>query len=152
MKDFASKQQKYFCNYGDAVESTFKKVRYGVSPCCPSDNFDLISMRYELAAWQTSGDYSLLSMIKRFIKWRPLIFENDPLTCITINIVDNAAESFKFDPAIAIWVINHSLPFTPNVTTTDLSGQEIQGTVQYITPSIINVVFSTPVSGWAYLS
>lgn len=152
MKDFASKQEKYFCTYADAVESNFKKIRYGVASCCPKEDVDLIAMRYELALWQSSMDYSSLSIIKRNIKWKPFMFDSNPVTCVTINIIDNAAEAFKFDPAVAIWVINHSLLFTPNVTTTDLNGQEIQGTVQYISPSIIHVIFSTPVSGWAYLS
>lgn len=152
MKDFASKQQKYFCKYADSVESIFKSIRYGISSCCPGDDVDLIAMRYELALWQSSMDYSALSRIKRNIKWKPFMLDSDPITCVTVNIIDSAAESFKFDPAVATWVINHTLNFMPNVTTTDLSGQEIQGTLQYISPSVIHVVFSTPVSGWAYLS
>ena len=152
MKDFASKKEKYFCNYADAISGVFRKVRYGIASCCPKEDLDLITMRYELSQWQSSLDYSAAALLRRNIKWKPFIFNDPSTTCITINIIDNAAESFKFDPAVATWVIEHNLLFNPNVTTTDLSGQEIQGTVQYVSPSKIHVVFSTPVSGWAYLS
>jgi hypothetical protein len=152
MKDFYSKREKYFCNYADTISGVFRKIRYGVSECCPKKDLDLITMRYELAKWQSNLDYSLSMLIRLDTKWEAFMINGTPLTCLNVNITNNSAESYKFDPAASTWVINYNLPFTPNVTTTDLSGQEIQGTVQYITPSIIHIIFSSPVSGWAYLS
>jgi hypothetical protein len=48
--------------------------------------------------------------------------------------------------------ISHNLGFVPNVLTTDLSGNEISGVVTDATISILQITFSEPVSGYAYLS
>lgn len=153
MKNYVSKKEKYFCKYADAISGVFRKVRYGIASCCPKEDLDLITMRYELAMWQSSSDFSSISELETFYpNLVPYLIKDDAMCFVNINVVKGAGESFKIDPAVATWVINHNLLFTPNVTTTDLLGQEIQGTVQYINSSTINVVFSTPVSGWAYLS
>jgi hypothetical protein len=153
MKDFASKQVKYFCNYADAFLAEFKKIRYGISSCCPKEDVDLITMRYELATWQMSDGYSTISEVKKkYGNLIPYTIEDTSTCFVNVTIVKDSAQSFKIDPAQSIWVLDYDLPFTPNVMTTDLNGQEIQGTVQYINSFQINVVFSSPVSGWAYLS
>lgn len=153
IKNFAIRKSKYFIEYGNAISEVFRKIRYGIASCCVKDDLDLITIRYELAEWQSSPDYSTLSEIRRRnIKWAPFIVGNDDLQFININIVNGAAESFKFDPAVAVWYINYDLPFTPNVTTTDLAGQEISGVVTYLNASTLSITFSEPVSGWAYLS
>jgi hypothetical protein len=64
MKDFTNKRVKYNCTYADAMLAEFKKIRYGISSCCPKEDVDLITMRYELAEWQSSVDYSCLSNIE----------------------------------------------------------------------------------------
>jgi hypothetical protein len=70
-----------------------------------------------------------------------------------ININDNTgARSFHISPAQAVWYFIHGLGFNPNVTTTDENGQEILGILQYIDINTIQITFSQPVAGWAYLS
>lgn len=153
MKNFVDKKNKYFIGYANAISGVFRKIRYGIASCCPKEDLDLITIRYELAEWQSSSDYSTLSEIRRrYIKWAPFVVGDCNLQFININVVNGAAESFKFDPAIATWLIHYELPFTPNVTTTDLAGQEIHGIVEYLNASTLSITFSTPVSGWAYLS
>jgi len=153
MKDFASKKAKYFCEYADSISDKFKKLRYGISACCHREDFDLVFMRYELATWQSSLDYSTLSQLKtRLRKWLPINFDDNKYCHVNINIIDSAAAAFKIEPATDIWIIHHDLPFIPNVTTTDLTRKEIQGTVEYPNDTTVKITFSSPVAGWAYLS
>lgn len=54
------------------------------------------------------------------------------------------------------WVINHDLPFIPNVTLVDDNGNTIDGQIQYLSSNsnggTIQIIFSIPVIGRAYLS
>lgn len=158
MKDFITKKDKYFMDYGDAILTEFRKMKYGISPCCHKDDLDLISIRYELAKWQTSGDFSTIAQAKTNCKtW---VLKNNCLEdyegiCyinINVNNNDNIAKSYHVFPAQTVWTLTYDLKFTPNVTTTDEDGQEISGTVVYLNSTTVQITFSSPVSGWAYLS
>lgn len=55
--------------------------------------------------------------------------------------------------AAETWIINHPLPFRPNVSVTDSSGREIwPGEINYISSSTIELTFSSSVGGEAYLT
>lgn len=51
-----------------------------------------------------------------------------------------------------VWVIQHNLGFIPNVFTTDSGGVEIEGVVEPIDDNSLQIIFSEPVAGYAYLS
>jgi hypothetical protein len=164
MKDYSKKQLKYYCDYSDYMLKILAKYKYGVSPCKGDIDFcettrkdDLTIMRYELSKWQSSGDYSTLSLLRSKYKLRePIKVCNDDIcnVNITINNVTNNNDyrAYKIDPAEPIWQLTHDLGFNPNVTTTDLSGQEIFGNIIYIDDATIQITFTTPQSGWVYLS
>lgn len=51
------------------------------------------------------------------------------------------------------WIVNHPLPYRPNISVTDSAGQEIwPGDTQYISSSTIQLTFSSSVGGEAYLT
>lgn len=50
------------------------------------------------------------------------------------------------------WSIGHNLGVYPQVTAIDNAGNEIFGDITYISPDIIEIVYSSAVSGIAYLS
>jgi hypothetical protein len=163
MKDYSKKQLKYYCEYGDYMLKLLAKYKYGVSPCKGSIDFcestrkeDLVVMRYELSKWQSSGDYSTLSLINSKYKLHEPLTMDDEMCSVNItinnNINNNAFRAYKIDPAEDTWLLTHDLGFNPNVTTTDLVGQEIFGTITYVNLTTIQIVFSTPQSGWVYLS
>lgn len=52
----------------------------------------------------------------------------------------------------SVWTISYSLPFTPNVTATDINGNIIEGDVDYVDSTTITITFSQAYSGYAYLS
>jgi hypothetical protein len=152
MKDFASKKKKYFLEYARLMTSKFLNLKYGVKSCFNEKDPDLITMRYELAVWQSSLDYCNLSGVKTNSKnWLPLNIDLTDACGITI-INKGEGKSFHITPPQTVWTLVHDLSFVPNVTTTDEGGQEILGTVVYVNDTTITVTFSQPVAGWAYLS
>lgn len=60
--------------------------------------------------------------------------------------------TFPQGTPVSVWVINHGLPFNPQVTTLDSSGQEVEGDVVYTSSTQIVVTFAAPFAGVAYLS
>ena len=153
MKDFAAKKEKYFCDFGDLMTASLLKMKYGVANCRTLKDPDLITMRYELAMWQSCCDFSTLSQVRSNSKrWLPINLSCED-TCCNVTVVSKGeGKSFHINPPQTVWTLVHDLSFMPNVTTTDENGQEILGTVVYANDTTIIVTFSQPVSGWAYLS
>lgn len=56
------------------------------------------------------------------------------------------------DVASTTWTVNHSLYRRPSVTTVDISGGEIYGTVSYSSDTQLVITFSVPIVGKAYLN
>ena len=153
MKNYLKHKDKYNSKFADTILSKYKSLKFGVSSCGYKDDYDLITMRKELVDWQSSGDYSTISQVQtNYKKWLPINITADDMCYININITDAAGKSYHITPAQTVWHITHDFTFTPNVTTTDESGQEIAGTVVYSSNRNITITFSQPVAGWAYLS
>lgn len=72
----------------------------------------------------------------------------DPDATQTLNY------AFAFTQAVAsnVWVIDHPLQFQPNVTAVDSTGEQIEGEVDYTSPTRVTITYAVPVSGKAYLS
>jgi hypothetical protein len=52
----------------------------------------------------------------------------------------------------ARWEITHNLLYNPNVTVVDSAGTIIEGSIEYLGPNSIVLLFSAPFAGKAYLS
>lgn len=63
-----------------------------------------------------------------------------------------AGETHQQQVASAVWSIPHSLGYFPAVTVFDTTGDEIVGAIKHITVALVEITFSAPVSGVAYLS
>lgn len=50
------------------------------------------------------------------------------------------------------WTITHALPYYPNVTVVDSAGTKVEGDIQYVNSTTIQLTFSGAFSGKAYLS
>jgi len=67
--------------------------------------------------------------------------------------VDSLAYRHVQSASSTTWIINHPLPFRPNISVIDSAGQEIfPGETQYISSSTIQLTFSSSVGGEAYLT
>jgi len=153
MKNYLKHKDKYNSKFASTILNKYKSLKFGVSSCGYKDDYDLIVMRKELVDWQSSGDYSTISEVQtNYKKWLPLNISADDMCYININVNDVGGKSYHITPPELVWSITHNFTFTPNVTTTDESGQEISGTVVYLNDKNITITFSEPVSGWAYLS
>lgn len=68
----------------------------------------------------------------------------------------NVAYQYLQSYPLQVWTINHNLSFHPNVSIADINGNQIEGAIQYLNQTsyggTIQITFSEPVSGSAYLS
>lgn len=62
------------------------------------------------------------------------------------------AKEFVQTTPSALWTIVHGLSFTPNAYVLDTNGYEIDGVVSVVSSTTIEIAFSNPVAGTAYLS
>lgn len=72
-----------------------------------------------------------------------------------INIDNTNVDKFVFkqETASAVWLVEHNLEFVPgNELITDLEGNEIDGVTRVVDINTIQIEFSEPVAGYAYLS
>ena len=154
MKNYLPLKEKYNNAFADAMVTKLRNLKYGITPCFSEGDFDLITMRKELVDWQSCGDFQSLCEVRRNYKtWLPVNFGCDDEVCyVNINITEGAGKSYHISPAQAVWTFTHDLGFNPNVTTTDENGQQIYGTVTYLNNTTVEITFSQPVAGWAYLS
>jgi hypothetical protein len=54
--------------------------------------------------------------------------------------------------ASATWTITHNLGGRPSVTVVDSAGTVVVGEVRYDSNTVVTVLFTTPFSGYAYLT
>lgn len=156
MKSYLNHKDKYFSDFANLMVKRYKHLKYGIASSKGLTDPYLIDMRYELSKWQSSEDFSTISQLKIAYKdWMPINIDTCSDLCyININNITNIGVAKQYHIAVAssVWTFNHNLGFNPNITTTDDNGQEIFGSVTYINQNTISVTFSSPVTGWAYLS
>jgi hypothetical protein len=70
----------------------------------------------------------------------------------SIFIAENTSYVHTQTTPATTWTITHNLNMVPNVRTEDLTGQDIEGTIEVVNENQIKITFSQPVSGKAYLS
>lgn len=68
--------------------------------------------------------------------------------------ISSTDKYYRHDQAAAsdVWTITHSLDKYPSVTIVDSAGDEVEGSVNHISTSTLEVTFSAPFSGRAYLN
>ncbi len=69
-----------------------------------------------------------------------------------VTIINGGSYQYYVPTPAAVWTITHNLGFVPNVLTTDVSGNEISGVVTDANTVTVEITFSEPVAGYAYLS
>jgi len=157
MKNYLTQKDKYTGDFAESMMRKYRNLKYGISSCRTELDADLADIRFEIVQWQSSPDFSTTSECKTDYKsWLPMNLGGDccdELCNVTIiNNTTSAGQTYNINPAQTVWTLIHSLPFVPNVTTTDLVGQQIMGTVVYTNSTTITITFSQAVAGWAYLS
>ena len=158
MRNFLNHKTKYFNEFANLMVKKYKKLKFGIdSPKGLVDPY-LISIRYDLANWQSSGDFSTLSELKILYK-NMIPFKStscDDLYIVNVNNYVNSGGSATREYAVTtptlVWTFQHDLGYNPNVTTVDQNNQEMSGAVTYSGNNTVTITFTSPVMGWAYLS
>jgi len=83
-----------------------------------------------------------------------LISYNDYIKLQSLSADDDSGASYTHEQmsASAHWIINHTLNRYPAVTIVDTGGSTVEGDVVYINANRIEIYFSAPFSGNAYLT
>jgi len=71
-----------------------------------------------------------------------------------IFIPAGSSQSYVHQQPVAalVWTITHTLPFMPGVTIVDNTGVQTEGQVRYLSPTQIEITFTAPQAGQAFLS
>jgi hypothetical protein len=131
--------------YTSIDSSVFVNNQYTYLKSCASSSSNLgLSYNYGVSQNQNIIDVNTAGCVTR-INLNP---------AVTINNTSSSGSQYTFNQTTpsAIWTINHSLGFVPNVYTVDNTGANIIGTINSSTTSTLVLSFSKPVSGYAYLS
>lgn len=88
------------------------------------------------------------------------IFESDTIEIhdgTIVQIIDSNTSSsettiFEQNSASSFWIINHNLNKYPSVSVVDSAGSLIDGEAKYVSANRIELTFSQPFSGKAYLN
>lgn len=65
----------------------------------------------------------------------------------------NAQEQVhSFASPLAVWLVSHTIPITPNVITIDTGGQLVDGDVSYPTPHQVRIEWAWPMAGTLVLT
>ena len=64
MRTLLPKKEKYYKEFADVVNKTYRQMRYGISSCKPSVSEDLAFMRKHIVDWQEleDEDYTAIKM------------------------------------------------------------------------------------------
>lgn len=77
--------------------------------------------------------------------------DNNYQLAVTIGPGSNGFTHTQSTPA-SVWNVVHGLPWEPNVTVV-VGGEEVEADVlRNLGPTTVSIVFSTPQTGFAYLS
>jgi hypothetical protein len=73
---------------------------------------------------------------------------------VTADKVATGVLNYTFTQAVAAatWVIDHPLPYRPNVAVVDSTGRRVEGDLVYTDADTVTVTFSAAFAGSAYLS
>lgn len=69
-----------------------------------------------------------------------------------VNMSTNTSFVYTQTTPSALWYITHNLNMLPNVRIEDQLGVDIEGAVTYLDSNTLEITFSEPVAGTAYLS
>lgn len=77
MKNYLVNKEKHDTNFSNVMYDKYRQMRYGINDCNPSIDYDLASMRKELAEWQSYDDAGALSDTNiQYQTWLPVEYDN----------------------------------------------------------------------------
>ena len=160
------KQIKVEQNFANQAYANFKSLKFGIASCCYTD-FQNALLQKELCDWLNSkSDQTVVATEEAGIFVEPLAKVNAKASmscpetpsnvCTVLDlkdiIADNNTYTQCFGTASAVWTITHNLGKFPSVTIVDTSNIVVVGQVDYLSSNIVQITFSQPLDGCAFLN
>tara|TARA_B100000497_G_C7634880_1_gene381615 strand:+ start:204 stop:746 length:543 start_codon:yes stop_codon:yes gene_type:complete len=152
--------------FATQVYANFQSIRFGIESCCYTD-FEQAVLRKDICDWQNSASSNIVVATESngvFVE--PLATVNAKASmscpdtptnvCTILDLADIIADSGTytqcFEVASIKWTITHNLGKFPSVTVVDVDNNVVVGDVDYLSTNIIQITFSIPFSGCAFLN
>ena len=152
--------------FANQVYANFQSLRFGIEACCFTD-FEQAVLRKDICDWQNSASSKVVVATEiEGVFVEPLAKVNAKASiscpdtptnvCTILDLADIIADSGTytqcFEVATVKWTITHNLGKFPSVTVVDLDNNVVIGDVDYLSTNIIQITFSIPFSGCAFLN
>lgn len=152
--------------FANQVYANFQSLRFGIEACCFTD-FEQAVLRKDICDWQNSASTKVVVATEiEGVFVEPLAKVNAKASiscpdtptnvCTILDLADIIADSGTytqcFEIATVKWTITHNLGKFPSVTVVDLDNNMVIGDVDYLSTNIIQITFSIPFSGCAFLN
>tara|TARA_B110000908_G_scaffold171894_1_gene236426 strand:+ start:1202 stop:1744 length:543 start_codon:yes stop_codon:yes gene_type:complete len=152
--------------FANQVYANFQSLRFGIEACCFTD-FEQAVLRKDICDWQNSASTKVVVATEiEGVFVEPLAKVNAKASiscpdtptnvCTILDLADIIADSGTytqcFEVATVKWTITHNLGKFPSVTVVDLDNNVVIGDVDYLSTNIIQITFSIPFSGCAFLN
>lgn len=101
MRTLLPKKVKYYREFADVVNKTYRQMRYGISACKPSVSEDLAFIRKHIVDWQDLEDEDALCKANvNYTTWLPVNYRND--------------NSVQYDQSVDLWGAGYLRGNVPN--------------------------------------
>lgn len=152
--------------FASQVYANFQSIRFGIEACCYTD-FEQAVLRKDICDWQnsastkvvvaTESDGVFVEPLAKVNAKASMSCPDTPTNVCTILdlaeiIADSGTYSQCFEVASPKWTITHNLGKFPAVTVVDLDNNVVIGDVDYLSTNIIQITFSIPFNGCAFLN
>ena len=152
--------------FASQVYANFQSIRFGIEACCYTD-FEQAVLRKDICDWQnsastkvvvaTESDGVFVEPLAKVNAKASMSCPDTPTNVCTILdlaeiIADSGTYSQCFQVASPKWTITHNLGKFPAVTVVDLENNVVIGDVDYLSTNIIQITFSIPFNGCAFLN
>jgi len=152
--------------FATQVYANFQSLRFGIEACCYTD-FEQAVLRKNICDWQNSASTKVVVatesdgvFVEPLAKVNAKASMSCPDTptnvCTILDLADIIADTGTytqcFQAATLKWTITHNLGKFPGVTVVDLDNNVVIGDVDYLSSNILQITFSIPFSGCAFLN
>jgi len=146
--------------------TVFREIKFGITPCCFVNYEDSVASHF-ISEWKhSSSNKTVIGTNVAGVFIEPLATVNDAAsascptspsnvcTIIELDSLINGGSTYThcFNSPLQVVTITHNLGKFPSVTIVDGNNQIVTGQVDYMNSNVIQVTFSIPFSGCAFLN
>ena len=152
-------------NFAQQSYMVFRDIKFGITPACEG-NFESAAITHSISNWKYSKSFKRVwnTNVDNTYVAPTSELNSIPATCpptptnvCTIidleNLINKGCTYTQcFTLPILVWTITHNLELFPSVTVADTNNTVVEAETIYINNNVIQITFSTPFAGCAYLN